>query len=125
MNYYGMIKEFHVAFGLPVGEGVSGHRATIIKEERLELLKEACDYLYVVVGEGVERGLMWGDSDHTIVKDACKLLSISQETFNEAFKRVHESNMSKLDNDGKPVYREDGKVLKSENYKEAYLGDLL
>ena len=34
------------------------------------------------------------------------------------FDKVHESNMSKLGDDGKPIYREDGKVLKSSNYKE-------
>ena len=33
----------------------------------------------------------------------------------EALNRVHESNMSKLDEDGKPIYREDGKVLKGPN----------
>lgn len=33
----------------------------------------------------------------------------------EAFKRVHESNMSKLGEDGRPIYREDGKVLKGPN----------
>jgi predicted HAD superfamily Cof-like phosphohydrolase len=32
------------------------------------------------------------------------------------FNRVHASNMSKLGEDGKPIYREDGKVMKSENY---------
>jgi len=35
----------------------------------------------------------------------------------EAMFRVFESNMSKLDNDGNPIYREDGKVLKGPNYK--------
>ena len=43
----------------------------------------------------------------------------------EALNRVHESNMSKLDEDGKPIYREDGKVLKGPNYKPPDLSDLL
>jgi predicted HAD superfamily Cof-like phosphohydrolase len=43
----------------------------------------------------------------------------------EALRRVHESNMSKLDEDGKPTYREDGKVLKSKNYKPPTLQDLV
>lgn len=34
----------------------------------------------------------------------------------EVFEEVHRSNMSKLDSNGKPVYRGDGKVLKGENY---------
>ena len=42
----------------------------------------------------------------------------------EALNRVHESNMSKLDEDGKPIYREDGKVLKGPNYKPPNLEDL-
>jgi len=43
----------------------------------------------------------------------------------EALRRVHESNMSKLDEDGKPTYREDGKVLKSKNYLPPTLTDLV
>ena len=43
----------------------------------------------------------------------------------EALHRVHESNMSKLDEDGKPIYREDGKVLKGPNYKPPNLQDLV
>ena len=43
----------------------------------------------------------------------------------EALDRVHLSNMSKLDDEGKPVYREDGKVLKGPNYKPPTLTDLI
>ena len=43
----------------------------------------------------------------------------------EALDRVHLSNMSKLDDEGKPVYREDGKVLKGPNYKPPTLTDLV
>jgi len=43
----------------------------------------------------------------------------------EALNRVHESNMSKLDEDGNPIYREDGKVLKGPNYKPPDLSDLI
>tara|TARA_R100000152_G_C6741233_1_gene165005 strand:- start:36 stop:440 length:405 start_codon:yes stop_codon:yes gene_type:complete len=43
----------------------------------------------------------------------------------EALHRVHESNMSKLDEDGKPIYREDGKVLKGPNYKPPNLDNLV
>ena len=39
--------------------------------------------------------------------------------------RVHESNMSKLDTNGRPIYRPDGKVMKGPNYKEPYLLDLI
>ena len=43
----------------------------------------------------------------------------------EAMFRVHQSNMSKLDEEGKPIYREDGKVLKGPNYKPPNLADLV
>ena len=42
----------------------------------------------------------------------------------EALNRVHLSNMSKLGEDVKPIYREDGKVLKGPNYKPPDLSDL-
>ena len=43
----------------------------------------------------------------------------------EALHRVHESNMSKLDKNGKPIYREDGKVLKGPNYAPPNLENLV
>ena len=43
----------------------------------------------------------------------------------EALDRVHQSNMSKLGEDGEPIYREDGKVLKGPNYKPPDLSDLV
>ena len=43
----------------------------------------------------------------------------------EAMHRVHESNMSKLDESGKPIYRDDGKVLKGPNYAPPNLEDLV
>ena len=43
----------------------------------------------------------------------------------EAMFRVHQSNMSKLDDEGKPIYREDGKVLKGPNYQPPNLADLV
>lgn len=67
------------------------------------LVKELCDLVYVICG-------------------LCATFGID---FDEAFKRVHESNMSKLGDDGKPMYRDDGKILKGLNYKEPDLSDLL
>jgi len=43
----------------------------------------------------------------------------------EALDRVHASNMSKLGEDGLPIYRDDGKVLKGPNYKPPTLTDLI
>ena len=43
----------------------------------------------------------------------------------EALDRVHQSNMSKLGKDGKPIYRDDGKVLKGPDYEPPTLMDLI
>ena len=48
-----------------------------------------------------------------------------ENTIGEAFTRVHLSNMSKLGEDGKPIRREDGKILKGPNYKAPDLTDLI
>ena len=39
-----------------------------------------------------------------------------QYKIEEIFDEIHRSNMSKLDDNGQPIYREDGKIMKSENY---------
>ena len=43
----------------------------------------------------------------------------------EALTRVHKSNLSKLDDDLRPIKREDGKVMKGPNYQPANLIDLV
>lgn len=87
-------------------------RVLLVKEEYAEvleaetaedLLKELADLAYVTFGFAAEFG--W-DLD-------------------EALRRVHASNMSKLGDDGNPIYREDGKVLKGPNYEPPHLGDLV
>ena len=51
-------------------------------------------------------------------------LGRSSRFLDEALDRVHQSNLSKLDEEGNPIYREDGKVLKGPNYKPPTLEDL-
>jgi len=78
------------------------HEAFHLKDEH-EQLKELCDLVYVCYQFAANEG--W-DLD-------------------EAMDRVHKSNMSKLDENGQPIYRQDGKVLKGPNYKPPNLTDLL
>jgi NTP pyrophosphatase (non-canonical NTP hydrolase) len=86
-------------------------RLMLVKEEYAEvlsatdeenLIKELADLVYVTYGYASTFG--WN--------------------LDEAVRRVHASNMSKLDEDGQPIFRADGKVLKGPNYKEPYLADL-
>ena len=67
-----------------------------------EVVKELCDVLYVAYGYAASFG--W-DLD-------------------AAFRRVHASNMSKLDDDGAPIVRSDGKIMKGPNYEAPDLSDL-
>lgn len=62
---------------------------------KARLTKELADLLYVVYGAAATFGI----------------------PITAAFQRVHQSNLSKLDDEGKPVYREDGKVVKGPNYR--------
>ena len=71
-------------------------------EDECDQLKELADLVYV-----------------------CFQMAASQDwDLDEAMRRVHKSNMSKLGEDGKPIYRGDGKVLKGPNYAPPNLKDL-
>ena len=70
---------------------------------KAECLKELADLVYVAYQYSTNMG--W-DLD-------------------EALNRVHQSNMSKLGEDGRPIYRDDGKVLKGPNYQPPTLTDLV
>tara|TARA_B100000029_G_scaffold180107_1_gene177708 strand:+ start:2151 stop:2558 length:408 start_codon:yes stop_codon:yes gene_type:complete len=118
------VQEFMETFGQDVhekptwpDESVCDLRVDLIEEE-FEELREAIytkegtlvdvadaltDLLVVIYGAGHAFGLDL---------DAC-------------FKEVHRSNMSKLGEDGKPIYREDGKVLKGPEYTEPDLESML
>jgi predicted HAD superfamily Cof-like phosphohydrolase len=48
-----------------------------------------------------------------------------QHIIEDVFAEIQDSNMSKLDVDGKPIYREDGKVMKGPNYRRPDLKQFL
>jgi predicted HAD superfamily Cof-like phosphohydrolase len=109
-------EQFRSAYNLStIGIGIKKVQKALIDEEWSEFheayyfkdsecqLKELADLVYV-----------------------CFQFAASQEwDLDEAMRRVHRSNMSKLDENGKPIYREDGKVLKGPNYKPPNLADLV
>jgi predicted HAD superfamily Cof-like phosphohydrolase len=112
------VKEFHDKFDVSVASPMDfvsiEQRKLLIREEFLEvltalnsgnpeaILKECCDLVYVTIGTAVKFDM----------------------NFDEAFNRVHASNMTKVWEDGRPRYREDGKVLKPPTYKSPDLKDL-
>ena len=93
------------------------------RELRLELIQEELDELSDAVA----------DRDMVQIADALTdLLYVvygAGHTFgidlDECFQEVHSSNMSKLGDDGRPIHREDGKVMKGPNYFEPDLENIL
>lgn len=77
-----------------INEELEELKEAISNKNLIEVADALTDILYVTYGAGHAFG---------IDLDLC-------------FKEVQESNMSKLGEDGKPIYREDGKVLKGSNY---------
>ena len=114
-KYINMVAEFHTAFNMPDPQDYKQLtqeqyelRHRLLDEENREYL-EACDaddlvgiadalgdQLYIIYGTILKHGL--------------------QNRIEEVFTEIHRSNMSKLDENGKPILREDGKILKGKNY---------
>ena len=128
------IKEFHEAFGVVVEEEPTVEllklRKTLITEE----VKEFFEELDLVIkkleaGEKIDKeiykNLLKEMADVQVVLSGTAVSIKQLRNFHEAFIRIHESNMSKLGEDGNPIYREDGKVLKGPNYKKPNLDDLI
>ncbi len=110
------VELLHNSFGLGVSEepradlGAEKNqlRFNLMDEENKEYLEAANngdlievadalgDMLYILCGTILEHGMQ------------CKI--------EEVFEEIQRSNMSKLGADGKPIYRQDGKVLKGPNY---------
>lgn len=83
-------------------------RYNLIKEENDEYL-EACkngDIIEIADALGDQLYILFG----TILKHGL------QHKIEEVYDEIHRSNMSKLDENGEPIFREDGKILKSNLY---------
>ena len=110
------VKLFHKKFNIDylneptanIPEEIKQLRFKLMEEENLEYLKATRendlveiadalgDMLYILCGTIISHGL--------------------QNKIEKIFQEIQSSNMSKLGKDGKPVYRDDGKVLKGPNY---------
>ena len=124
MTNFERVHEFMQTFGQEIktkaewpDEKICDLRVDLIAEE-LDELKEAIynkDGTLVDVADALTDLLV-------VVYGAGHAFGID---LNECFKEVHRSNMSKLGEDGKPIYREDGKVLKGPNYSEPDLKEIV
>lgn len=119
------VQEFHESFKLGInhepiadlGEPKNNLRFNLMAEENEEYLEAANnndlvevadalgDMLYILCGTILEHGM--------------------QHKIEEVFNEIQRSNMSKLGADGKPIYREDGKVLKGPSYFKPNIEEIL
>ena len=110
------VETFHKAFKI----GNNYAPTTELSEKDIELrhrlmVEENEEYLEAAKeGDLVEIADALGDMLYilcgTILKHGM------QDKIEEVFNEIQRSNMSKLDKDGQPIYREDGKVMKSDQY---------
>ena len=119
------VKLFHETYGLGVSEEMKADLGALKNELRFNLMEEENeeyleavqnndiveiadalgDMLYILCGTILEHGL--------------------QHKIEAVFDEIQRSNMSKLGEDGKPIYREDGKVMKGPNYFKPNFEEIL
>jgi len=124
-NKISAVQQFHEAFKLGIkqeptanlGEAKNKLRYNLMAEENDEYFEAAQnddlvevadalgDMLYILCGTILEHGM--------------------QYKIEEVFNEIQRSNMSKLGADGKPIYREDGKVLKGPSYFKPNIKEIL
>lgn len=124
-NKISAVQQFHEAFKLGIkhdptanlGEAKNKLRYNLMAEENDEYFEAAQnndlvevadalgDMLYILCGTIIEHGM--------------------QYKIEEVFNEIQRSNMSKLGADGKPIYREDGKVLKGPSYFKPNIQEIL
>lgn len=131
-NYERKVRDFHLAFDIgvdmPITSDLLAFRKKLIGEEVEELYAEI-DKARAEIDAG---GSITRETLAAMMKelaDVQYILSGMVVTFgmpaDRVFERVHQSNMSKLGHDGKPVRRDDGKVMKGPNYHPPALDDLI
>jgi len=120
------VREFHEAFGHPV-EMQPTPRTQELRKLRCNLLLEEVMEFCAACGFSVEARLIGeGNNPPNLLEMADALGDIRYVTDGanlvfglpgeKILRAIHRSNMSKLGEDGKPIYREDGKVLKGPHY---------
>jgi predicted HAD superfamily Cof-like phosphohydrolase len=105
-NSFGIKNNYEPTIALDVKEIELRHR--LMQEENDEYLEAAKngDLVEVADALGDQLYILCG----TILKHGL------QDKIEEVFEEIQRSNMSKLDANGKPIYREDGKIMKSDLY---------
>lgn len=117
------VRQFMLAYNQTVNAVPTGVVPGEVQELRVELIREELDELIEAM------------ADRDVVGIADALADILYVTYGAAhvygipidkvFAEVHRSNMTKLGSDGRPVYREDGKVVKGPDYEPPNIVEIL
>lgn len=119
-----MVGEFHQVFDQKdatkptlVPKNLGKLRYSLLLEENNEYLEavEKDDLVGIADALGDQLYIIFG----TVLKHGL------QDKIEEVFKEIQRSNMSKLGTDGKPIYREDGKILKGPSYTKPDIASII
>jgi predicted HAD superfamily Cof-like phosphohydrolase len=77
-------------------EELQEYKDAVLDSDKIEILDSLADQLYILLGTVLKHGM--------------------QDMIIPAFNLVHENNMNKLDSNGEPILREDGKILKPKGF---------
>jgi len=115
-NELDAVQLFHEAFNIGINHNPTVAVSDKIKELRFNLMKEENEeYLEAVKNNDIiEVADALGDMLYILCGTI--LTHGMQHKITEVFEEIQRSNMSKLGQDGNPIYREDGKVMKGPNY---------
>ena len=117
-----MVKEFATAMGQPLDENWKFNRD--LEDLRYRLIAEEFGEVSDEREAGNRPAAMLSELADLVYTDYLYAATFGWD-LDEAVRRIHAANMSKLGPDGKPLLRPDGKVLKGPNYKKANLSDLV
>lgn len=109
------VMQWHYKFKVPVADKpiIPPHERIMLRHD---ILQEEVNELYVAMQRGDIVAVADGIADILYVALGTACECGLQHKLEEIFNEVHRSNMSKLDELGNPIFREDGKVLKSKLY---------
>ena len=110
------VREFHDVFGLEYSTEPNANINKRIYELRHRLMQEENDEYLEACEKGDLNQIADALGDKMYILFGSIIAHGLQHKIEEIFHEIHRSNMSKLDDEGKPIYREDGKIMKSKNY---------
>ena len=115
---------FRETFGQPIVGSIDTSTEELLKlwDMQIDLIEEECGELFDAA-DVIQQDVENVGKRENLLKELSDLVFVCSQfaacfglDLDEALARVFESNLSKLDEQGNPIYREDGKVLKGPNY---------